>query len=63
MAFMFVDSGKLIFCCSFVYFLVFFSLDLGRAIRAAEMRLELSLAPDLTEALAAELRGLRARLN
>ena len=37
--------------------------DLGRAIRAAEMRLELSLQPDLREALAAELRGLRARLN
>jgi regulator of sirC expression with transglutaminase-like and TPR domain len=37
--------------------------DLGRAIRAAEMRLELSLEPDLREALAAELRGLRARLN
>ena len=37
--------------------------DLGRAIRTAEMRLELSLEPDLREALAAELRGLRARLN
>jgi hypothetical protein len=37
--------------------------DLGRAIRAAEMRLELSLEPDLREALAADLRGLRARLN
>ncbi|MDQ3723781.1 MAG: transglutaminase-like domain-containing protein [Actinomycetota bacterium] len=37
--------------------------DLGRAIRAAEMRLELSLEPDLREALAAELRALRARLN
>ena len=37
--------------------------DLGRAIRAAEMRLELSLAPELREGLAAELRGLRARLN
>jgi hypothetical protein len=37
--------------------------DLGRAIRAAEMRLELSLELDLREALAAELRGLRARLN
>jgi regulator of sirC expression with transglutaminase-like and TPR domain len=37
--------------------------DLGRAIRAAEMRLELSLEPDLRETLAAELRGLRARLN
>ena len=37
--------------------------DLGRAIRAAEMRLELSLQPELREGLAAELRGLRARLN
>ena len=37
--------------------------DLGRAIRAAEMRLELSLEPALREALAVELRGLRARLN
>ena len=37
--------------------------DLGRAIRAAEMRLELSPEPALREALAAELRGLRARLN
>ena len=37
--------------------------DLGRAIRAAEMRLELSLQDGLREALAAELRGLRARLN
>jgi regulator of sirC expression with transglutaminase-like and TPR domain len=37
--------------------------DLGRAIRAAEMRLELSLEPRLREGLAAELRGLRARLN
>jgi len=37
--------------------------DLGRAIRAAEMRLELLLEPELREALAAELRGLRARLN
>ena len=37
--------------------------DLGRAIRAAEMRLELSLEPALREALRAELRGLRARLN
>ena len=37
--------------------------DLGRAIRAAEMRLELSVEPDLREVLAAELRGLRARLN
>ena len=37
--------------------------DLGRAIRAAEMRLELALEPGLREALATELRGLRARLN
>ena len=37
--------------------------DLGRAIRAAEMRLELSPEPALREALAAELRALRARLN
>ena len=37
--------------------------DLGRAIRTAEMRLELSLEPALREALAAELRALRARLN
>ena len=37
--------------------------DLGRAIRTAEMRLELSPEPTLREALAAELRGLRARLN
>jgi regulator of sirC expression with transglutaminase-like and TPR domain len=37
--------------------------DLGRAIRAAEMRLELSLEPDLREALAAQLRAIRARLN
>ena len=37
--------------------------DLGRAIRAAEMRLELSLEPALREVLAAELRSLRARLN
>jgi regulator of sirC expression with transglutaminase-like and TPR domain len=37
--------------------------DLGRAIRAAEMRLELPVEPALREALAAELRGLRARLN
>ena len=37
--------------------------DLGRAIRAAEMRLELSPEPALREALATELRGLRARLN
>ena len=37
--------------------------DLGRAIRAAELRLELPLERGLAEALAAELRGLRARLN
>ena len=37
--------------------------DLGRAIRAAELRLELPLERDLAEALAVELRGLRARLN
>jgi regulator of sirC expression with transglutaminase-like and TPR domain len=37
--------------------------DLGRAIRAAEMRLELPVAGAPTEALGAELRALRARLN
>jgi regulator of sirC expression with transglutaminase-like and TPR domain len=37
--------------------------DLGRALRAAEMRLELPLDPPLAQALAAELRALRARLN
>ena len=37
--------------------------DLGRAIRAAELRLELPLEPDLHEALLAELRSVRARLN
>lgn len=37
--------------------------DLGRAIRAAEMRLELPLERHLGEALGAELRALRARLN
>ncbi len=37
--------------------------DLGHAIRAAEMRLELALEPGLAATLAAELRGLRARLN
>ena len=37
--------------------------DLGRAIRAAEMRLELPLAGQVAEALGAELRSLRARLN
>ncbi len=37
--------------------------DLGRAIRAAEMRLELPLAAELGAALLAELNGIRARLN
>jgi regulator of sirC expression with transglutaminase-like and TPR domain len=37
--------------------------DLGRAIRAAEMRLELPLSGQPAEALGAELRSLRARLN
>jgi regulator of sirC expression with transglutaminase-like and TPR domain len=37
--------------------------DLGRAIRAAEMRLELSPQAELRQVLEAELRGLRARLN
>lgn len=37
--------------------------DLGRAIRAAELRLELPLEPELREGLLAQLRGLRARLN
>jgi regulator of sirC expression with transglutaminase-like and TPR domain len=37
--------------------------DLGRAIRAAELRLELPLQRGLAAALAAELRALRARLN
>jgi regulator of sirC expression with transglutaminase-like and TPR domain len=37
--------------------------DLGRAIRAAEMRLELPVAGAPAEALGAELRALRARLN
>jgi regulator of sirC expression with transglutaminase-like and TPR domain len=37
--------------------------DLGRAIRAAELRLELPLERGLTAVLAAELRALRARLN
>ena len=37
--------------------------DLGRAIRAAELRLELPLERDLAAALGAELRALRARLN
>ncbi|MFP5363882.1 MAG: transglutaminase family protein [Thermoleophilia bacterium] len=37
--------------------------DLGRAIRAAELRLELPLERDLAGQLAAELRALRARLN
>ena len=37
--------------------------DLGRAIRAAEMRLELPLERHLGEALGTQLRALRARLN
>lgn len=37
--------------------------DLGRAIRAAELRLALPLAPEFATAMTAELRGLRARLN
>jgi regulator of sirC expression with transglutaminase-like and TPR domain len=37
--------------------------DLGRAIRAAEMRLELPVSGPPAEALGAELRSLRARLN
>ena len=37
--------------------------DLGRAIAAAELRLELPLERALAEALGAELRALRARLN
>jgi regulator of sirC expression with transglutaminase-like and TPR domain len=37
--------------------------DLGRAIRAAEMRMELVVEGAPTEALGAELRALRARLN
>lgn len=37
--------------------------DLGRAIRAAELRIELPLEPDLAEALTRELQALRARLN
>ncbi|HWI08438.1 MAG TPA: transglutaminase-like domain-containing protein [Solirubrobacteraceae bacterium] len=37
--------------------------DLGRAIRAAELRLELPLEPALQRVLGAELLGLRARLN
>jgi regulator of sirC expression with transglutaminase-like and TPR domain len=37
--------------------------DLGRAIRAAEMRMELVVDGAPTEALGAELRALRARLN
>jgi regulator of sirC expression with transglutaminase-like and TPR domain len=37
--------------------------DLGRAIRAAELRLELPLEPDLHQALDLELRSVRARLN
>ncbi len=37
--------------------------DIGRAIRAAEMRLELPVGGPPAEALGAELRALRARLN
>jgi regulator of sirC expression with transglutaminase-like and TPR domain len=37
--------------------------DLGRAIRTAELRLELPLERGLAQTLAAELRALRARLN
>ena len=37
--------------------------DIGRAIRAAEMRLQLPVAGAPAEALGAELRALRARLN
>jgi regulator of sirC expression with transglutaminase-like and TPR domain len=37
--------------------------DLGRAIRAAELRLELPLESALQEALELELRSIRARLN
>lgn len=37
--------------------------DLGRAIRAAELRRELPLERGLAQTLGAELRGLRARLN
>jgi regulator of sirC expression with transglutaminase-like and TPR domain len=37
--------------------------DLGAALRAAEMRLELPAAPALRESLELELRTLRARLN
>jgi regulator of sirC expression with transglutaminase-like and TPR domain len=37
--------------------------DLGRAIRAAELRLELPLERGLAQMLVAELRSLRARLN
>jgi hypothetical protein len=37
--------------------------DLTRAIRAAEMRLELPLAETEDAAFGAELRALRARLN
>jgi regulator of sirC expression with transglutaminase-like and TPR domain len=37
--------------------------DLGRAIRAAELRLELPLERALAETVGAELRALRARLN
>jgi regulator of sirC expression with transglutaminase-like and TPR domain len=37
--------------------------DLGRALRAASMRLELPAAPALREELRAELRAMQARLN
>jgi hypothetical protein len=37
--------------------------DLGRAIRSAELRLKLPLERAPAEALGAELRALRARLN
>jgi len=37
--------------------------DLGRAIRAAELRLDFPLQRGLAAALGAELRALRARLN
>ena len=37
--------------------------DVGRAIHAADLRLALPLEPAARDVLAAELRGLRARLN
>jgi regulator of sirC expression with transglutaminase-like and TPR domain len=37
--------------------------DVGRAVRAAELRLALPLAGELRDRLQAELRGIRARLN